>query len=195
MVERLQRQMYGWQLLSVHFRNTRGGLMACVHCMKLETLSSGRSGGVLVSHSDLCPLSTSCHHSHSCCSSRLCCMHGNSACVSGVYKVRSILQMWIIMEIRQMKTIFQNYLVISELECVMRWFRNTEHSVMCLCMLTLALIPNKIKTWKVRNTRSSLRFGITDKLQICHKSYYSKIYYFYYNSGTRNDISLVDAPI
>jgi hypothetical protein len=115
--------------------------------------------------------------------------------VSGVYKVRSILQMWIIMEIRQMKTIFQNYLVISELECVMRWFRNTEHSVMCLCMLTLALIPNKIKTWKVRNTRSSLRFGITNKLQIYHKSYYSKIYYFYYNSGTRNDISLVDAPI
>ena len=89
-------------------------------------------------------------------------LHGNCACGSGVYKVQSILQMWITLEIWRMKTIFQNYLVICKLECVMPWFRNIEHSMKCLHMLILALTCDKIKTWKVRSTRSSLQFGITD---------------------------------
>ena len=122
-------------------------------------------------------------------------LHGNCACGSGVYKVQSIIQTWIIVEIRKMKTVFQNCHVIYQLECVMPWCRNTEHSVKCLNMLILVLTPTKIKTWKVQSTRSSLWFGITDKLQICHKIYYNKIYYCYYNSCKPNDISLVNAPI
>jgi hypothetical protein len=59
---------------SVYFKNTTRGLMVCVHCTQLETLSSGRSGEVLGSHSDSCPFSASCHNSHSCCFSQLCYM-------------------------------------------------------------------------------------------------------------------------
>ena len=70
--------------------------------------------------------------------------------------------------------IFQNYLVVYVLECVMPWFTNTEHSMKCLHVFILALTPNKIKTWKVRCIRSSQWFGITDKLQIHHISYYVK---------------------
>jgi len=50
------------------------------------------------------------------------------------------------MEIKQMKTLFQNYLVICELQCVLLWFRNKENSMKYLRILILALTPNKIKT-------------------------------------------------
>jgi hypothetical protein len=141
---RLQRQMYGWLLLFVYFRNTRGGLMACVHCTQLETLSSGRSGGVLASHSDSCPLSTSCHHSHSCRSSRSCCMETlrlGLVCLSAVHtRDRN----------NYGNQTNENYL--SELPCYLSvrmchdlvWEHRTQK---CLHMLIFPLSPNKIKAW------------------------------------------------
>lgn len=73
-------------------------------------------------------------------------LHGNSACGCGMYNVQYILQMWIIVEIRQMKYIFQNYLVIYELQYVTPWFRNTQHSMKCL---HINLGSHSWKKWKL----------------------------------------------
>lgn len=55
-------------------RCARRGLLDCVHCTQLEVLSLGRCGGILGAYSNSHSFCSSCHHSHSCRSSRSCCM-------------------------------------------------------------------------------------------------------------------------